>query len=84
MICVGNVFSDFYFNETHKLKIFGTLVYYDNQLKKSIENFSVNDIANKIRENNIAISDKNLCEIIKKYFHKGQFIDLYCKIVRDN
>lgn len=81
---MGNVFSDFYFNETHKLKIFGTLVYYDNQLKKSIENFSVNDIANKIRQNDIEISNKNLCEIIKKYFYKGQFINLYYKIVCDN
>ncbi|QKU19683.1 hypothetical protein FOC52_12800 (plasmid) [Staphylococcus cohnii] len=81
---MGNVFSDFYFNETHKLKIFGTLVYYDNQLKEGTEDFSVNDIANKIRQNNIEISDKNLCEIIKQYCHKGQFTDLYYKIIHDN
>ena len=79
MICVGNVFSDFYFNETHKLKIFGTLVYYDNQLKKSIENFSVNDIANKIRENNIAISINNAI--------KSEIVDrirFYCKMFSTN
>ncbi|MEN1895645.1 hypothetical protein [Staphylococcus nepalensis] len=81
---MGNIFSDFYFNETHKLKIFGTLVYYDNQVKKGIENFSVNDIANKVRQNNIEISNKNIYEIIKKYYLKGQFIDLYYKFVDDN
>lgn len=77
---MGNIFDDYYYNEVQKIKIFGTLSLFDNKSEKGILEFTLDDINKHLKDKNIDISNKNILDIVNKYYEKGVFSNLYLAI----
>ncbi|KRG11356.1 MULTISPECIES: hypothetical protein [Staphylococcus] len=72
-----NIFGNYNYNESQKVKIFSVLTHYDNKIKGDVSDFSVTNIVEELKEDQIEISDKNIFDIVDKYNEEEQFTNLY-------
>jgi len=74
------IFDDYNYNNAQKVKIFGTLMLFDNKSKEEIINFNLDDVNNHLKNKSIEISNSNILNIVAKYYEKGIFNNLYLSL----
>ncbi|PTI64078.1 hypothetical protein [Staphylococcus succinus] len=72
-----NILDNYNYSESQKVKIFSVLTHYDNKIKSNVSDFSVTDIVDELKEDQIEITDQNIFDIVDKYNDEEQFTNLY-------
>ncbi|WP_437272091.1 hypothetical protein ACSSAF_13060 [Staphylococcus succinus] len=72
-----NIFDNYNYSESQKVKIFSVLTHYDNKIKSNVSDFSVTNIVDELKEDQIEITDQNIFDIVNKYNDEEQFTNLY-------
>ncbi|MHC3760136.1 hypothetical protein ACYDLZ_13000 [Staphylococcus succinus] len=72
-----NILDNYNYSESQKVKIFSVLTHYDNKIKSNVSDFSVNNIVDELKEEQIEITDQNIFDIVDKYNDEEQFTNLY-------
>ncbi|RIN29630.1 hypothetical protein BU068_12315 [Staphylococcus succinus] len=72
-----NILDNYNYSESQKVKIFSVLTHYDNKIKSNVSDFSVTDIVDELKEDQIEITEQNIFDIADKYNDEEQFTNLY-------
>ena len=72
-----NILDNYNYSESQKVKIFSILTHYDNKIKSNVSDFSVTNIVDELKEDQIEITDQNIFDIVNKYNDEEQFTNLY-------
>ncbi|MBU0438872.1 hypothetical protein CW746_07140 [Staphylococcus succinus] len=72
-----NILDNYNYSESQKVKIFSVLTHYDNKIKSNVSDFSVTNIVDELKEDQIEITDQNIFDIVNKYNDEEQFTNLY-------
>ncbi|MEB8127716.1 hypothetical protein BU065_06465 [Staphylococcus succinus] len=72
-----NILDNYNYSESQKVKIFSVLTHYDNKIKSNVSDFSVTNIVDELKEDQIEITDQNIFDIVDKYNDEEQFTNLY-------
>ncbi|MDH9159729.1 hypothetical protein [Staphylococcus succinus] len=72
-----NILDNYNYSESQKVKIFSVLTHYDNKIKSNVSDFSVTNIVDELKEEQIEITDQNIFDIVNKYNDEEQFTNLY-------
>ncbi|MGU3343739.1 hypothetical protein ACLBV9_08745 [Staphylococcus succinus] len=72
-----NILDNYNYSESQKVKIFSVLTHYDNKIKSNVSDFSVTDIVDELKEDQIEITEQNIFDIVDKYNDEEQFTNLY-------